>query len=386
MKVNLVNGIILSPDEKIENAVLTIDNGVISEISPSRPQKNKDGLTIDAEGFFITPGLIDIHFHGAMGCDAMDADRESLQIMSDYCARHGVTSFYPTTWSAASTDILESIRCIQECKDTIKGAKILGVHIEGPYVDVKFRGAQLPSMIRNPDEEEYQTWFSTGIVKIITCAPELNGCNEFIKQAVDNGIRISIGHSQATYQQVIQAADLGASQATHIFNGMQGLHHRDPGTVGGILDDDRMVAQVICDGVHLHPTIVRLILRAKTISRVILITDSIRGAGLPDGDYENGGQKFFVRDGIARTPEGGLSGSTLSLDQAIRNFIQFTGVKLEDALATVTTAPAKEMGVSNRKGKIAAGYDGDLVLFNDKLEVEKTIVAGEIIYDRRKNG
>lgn len=181
------------------------------------------------------------------------------------------------------------------------------MHIEGPYINVKYRGAQLQSMIRKPQPEEFKQWFDSGIVKLITCAPEIPGGIEFIKEAVSRDIRISIGHSGATYDQVIEAANNGASQATHLFNGMQGLHHREPGTVGGVLADDRIYAQVISDGVHLHPGVVKIIVQTKSVDKVILITDSIRGAGLSDGDYNQNGQEFSVKEGIARTPEGGLS-------------------------------------------------------------------------------
>ena len=382
MKTIIKNGIALTSDGSIENAYISIEDGIITDFGTEKPEDDSTSAIIDAQGQYVVPGFIDIHFHGAMGKDAMDADVTSLQVMSAFCAEHGVTSYYPTTWSASQTDILDAIICIKEYQHKVHGAQILGVHIEGPYVDLKYRGAQLPGMIRKPDEAEYRSWFESGVVKIVTCAPEVEGCREFISEAIDNGVRISIGHSHADYDQVIDSADQGATQATHIFNGMVGLHHREPGTVGGILDDPRILAQVICDGVHLHPAVVRLVFQVKTKSGMVLITDAVRGAGLPDGDYENKGQKFSVRDGVARTPEGGLSGSTLTLDLALRNVIRFTGCNLEDALAMVTTTPAREMGVLDRKGKIAQGYDADIVLLNSDLGVEKTLVKGEVVYSK----
>lgn len=384
MKKYITNGVLFTPNERVDDAVVVIDGDLITEVRKKKPNEVFGGEVIDASGYFITPGFIDIHFHGAMGKDAMDAELDSLQTMSDFCARHGVTSIYPTTWSAAKEDIQDTINCVRENINNVEGAQILGVHVEGPYVDMKYRGAQLPSMIRKPDKEEYQTWFDSGVVKIITCAPEVEGGQEFIKESVSNDVRIAVGHSQATYEQVIAAADLGVTQATHIFNGMPGYHHREPGTVGGVLDDQRIKAQMICDGVHLHPATVRLVYKVKTTSGIILITDSVRGAGLPDGDYENKGQKFSVRDGVARTPEGGLSGSTLTLDQALRNFIKFTGCKIEDALTMVTINPAQEMDIMNHKGKISPGYDADIVLLSESLEVEKTLVKGEIVYKKEK--
>jgi len=238
----------------------------------------------------------------------MDATPRFIQVVSAFCAEHGVTAWYPTTWSASREDIRAAIRNIKQNRSVATGAQILGVHLEGPCIDRQYRGAQLPDMIRPPDKAEYEDWFESGIVKVITCAPEIPGGFSFIQDAIRHGIKISIGHSQATYADVLKAAERGASQGTHIFNGMRGLHHREPGTVGGILLENRIFAQLICDGVHLHPAIVKLVTDVKTPSRVILITDSIRGAGLPDGDYDRKGQTFRVVDGVARTPEGGLSG------------------------------------------------------------------------------
>jgi N-acetylglucosamine-6-phosphate deacetylase len=258
------------------------------------------------------------------------------------------------------------------------------MHIEGPYINVDFRGAQLQSMIRNPIKKEYREWFDSGVVKLITCAPEITGGMVFIQEAVKHDVRISIGHSGATYEQVIEAADLGASQATHLFNGMQGLHHRNPGTAGGVLDDDRIQPQIICDGVHVHSAMVRLVVRAKSVYKAILITDSIRGAGLADGEYEHKGQKISVRNGIAYSPEGGLSGSTLSMDMAIRNAMQFTGKSISEIIAMATLTPATSMGISNMKGLVKVGYDADLVLMNKDWSVERTIVNGKIVFARNQ--
>lgn len=382
MRTRIENGTIITEGCRIANSVVCIENGIIKDIVSKPNGEIFGGVVLDAQGMFILPGFIDIHFHGAMGKDIMDADVASLEVMSYFCASHGVTSFYPTTWSASQADIMDALNCVKENQKIVKGARIQGVHVEGPYVDFEYRGAQLPSMIRKADKKEYQSWFDTGVVKIVTCAPEIDGAKEFISEAVSNGIRISIGHSQANYEQVFDASALGATQATHLFNGMVGLHHRDPGTVGGILDDPRLLVQVICDGVHLHPAIIRLIRAVKGSSKVILITDSIRGAGLPDGDYEHKGQNFFVRDGIARTPEGGLSGSTLTLDQAVRNYMRFTGASLEETVSTITSVPALEMGLENHKGRIAVGYDADLVWLSQDYEVTKTFVMGEIIFSK----
>lgn len=383
MKAYISNAVLVAPHVKKNGVTVVIENEKIIEITSAPLRGERGSLLIDAAGLILCPGLIDIHFHGAMGKDTMDAKLQSLQLLSSYCAEHGVTTFYPTTWAAVPEDIMLAINNVKENQCNVTGARVLGVHIEGPFIDLKYRGAQLQSMIRNPQAEEFQKWFDSGVVKLITCAPEIPGGMEFIEEAVRKGIRISVGHSGATYDQVIEAADHGATQATHLFNGMQGLHHREPGTVGGVLADERIYPQVISDGVHLHPGIVKVIINAKSVDKVILITDSIRGAGLPDGDYENKGQKFSVRAGIARTPEGGLSGSTLTMDAALRNAMKFTGKPLEEVLSMATSIPAQAMGISANKGNVVVGGDADLVLLNQELYVEKTLVGGNIVYERK---
>jgi N-acetylglucosamine-6-phosphate deacetylase len=385
MKTYILNANLITQNQIIKGQNVVIENGKIIEINSSLLKTESGSVQIQAKDSFLCPGFIDIHFHGALGKDTMDADIASLQVLSNYCAEHGVTSFYPTTWAARPADIMLAINNVKANQKKLTGAQALGMHIEGPYLNMNFKGAQLQSMIRNPIKKEYREWFDSGVVKLITCAPEITGGMAFIQEAVKQGVRISIGHSGATYEQVIEAADRGASQATHLFNGMHGLHHRDPGTVGGLLDDGRITAQIICDGVHLHPAIVRFTLKTKAASKVILITDSIRGAGLADGYYEHKGQKITVRNGIALTPEGGLSGSTLSMDTAIRNAMKFTGKSISEIIAMATCTPAASMGISNMKGFLQAGYDADLVLLNEQWLVEKTIINGKIIYARNQD-
>jgi N-acetylglucosamine-6-phosphate deacetylase len=373
---------LVSENHLLPGKTVVCENRKIIEVSDSKLRVEKGSIEIEGVGNYLCPGFIDIHFHGAMGVDTMDGKLESLQVMSDYCAKHGVTTFYPTTLAASPDDIMRAIKNVQNSLEKLTGARPEGVHIESPYINSDYKGAQLASAIRNPVKKEYQQWFDTRMVKLITCAPEIPGGMEFIKEAVKNNIRISIGHSGATYEEVIKAAESGATQATHLFNGMLGLHHREPGTVGGILADNRISAQIICDGVHLHPAVVKLIVIAKSTSKVILITDSISGAGLPDGEYSENGFIFTVKDGVARTPEGNLSGSTLSLDEAVRNTIKFTGKPIEEVIPMVTSSPATEMGIATTRGKIKVGYDADLVLVNKQLIVEKTIVNGRVVYSR----
>lgn len=382
MKSYILNGTVYTAEGKFINQDLVLENGKIIESIDHVAKIDNGSEQVDARGLFVCPGFIDIHFHGAMGKDTMDCDEGALNVLSMYNTQFGVTTFYPTTWAAKPEDILSAIAMVKKNMSHVEGAQVIGMHLEGPYLDLQHKGAQLASLIRNPDPTEYQKWFDAGVVKIVTCSPEIDHGFDFVKEAVDHDIRVSIGHTGATYDQVIEAANLGASQATHLFNGMPPLHHREPGTVGGVLSDQRILAQIICDGVHLHPAIVNMIYKLKTRERVVLITDSIRGAGLPDGDYDQNNQKFSVRNGIARTPEGGLSGSTLTMDRALRNMMKFTGKPLEAILPMATSVPAVEMGIDKFKGFIKPGYDADLVLLDQSYGVEKTIVKGKVVYHK----
>ena len=382
MKTYIKNGKIIIQGGEVKNNTLLIENNMIVDIIDGKYSAGEKDKVIDARGLWVSPGLIDIHTHGAIGNGAMDATVDAIHTMAKYYASHGVTSYLPTTWSASKEVIQKAIDNIKTCPQPRDGSRHLGVHIEGPYLDVDNRGAQLKSLIRLPDMEEYDKWMDTGIVRLITIAPEVEGAIEFIDKAVKCGVEFSIGHSGATYEQVINAADHGVKQATHLYNGMVGLHHRAPGTAGGILMEDRIYAQIIADGVHVHPVMINLALRAKSIDRIILITDSIRGTGLPDGEYDQHGQRFTVKDGVARTPEGGLSGSTLTLDQAVRNMVKFTNLPFNDVVQMATSVPAEAMGWSYKRGVIKPGADADLAFFNDELMVEKTIVLGREVYSK----
>jgi len=216
--------------------------------------------------------------------------------------------------------------------------------------------------------------------RLITVAPELDGALALIAQWVGEGVEFAVGHSGASYEQVLKAADHGLRQATHTFNGMLGLHHRIPGTVGAVLADDRIYAQVIADGVHVHPAVVKLLVRTKGVSRTILITDAICAAGLRDGEYNLGGQTITVREGISRTAAGGLAGSSLTLDAGLRNVINYTGLSLEEALPMATSVPAEAIGLAGRKGVLVPGADADVILLDADLNVRLTVVAGQIVY------
>ncbi len=282
--------------------------------------------------------------------------------------------------TAARADIEAAVRAVASCPSPADGAQHLGIHLEGPYLNLDYRGAQHPDHFRSPSRDEYSAWLETGVIRLITLAPELEGAAELVSAGRARGVEFAIGHSGASYEQVIEAANWGVRQATHTFNGMLGLHHRTPGTLGGVLTDDRIYCQVIADGVHVHPAMVRLLVRAKGAGRTILITDAMRATGLQDGTYDLGGQEVMVRDGVARIASGSLAGSTLTLDVALRNVMRYTGLALAEALPMVTATPAEALVLAGRKGVLAPGADADVVLLDADLNVVMTLVAGQVVY------
>ncbi|NLD49479.1 MAG: N-acetylglucosamine-6-phosphate deacetylase [Clostridiaceae bacterium] len=384
MNISIRNGDIVTPFEILKNFTIEIENGIIKKIFQNEGAITPNSDIIDAAGMYICPGLIDIHFHGAIGKDTMDAieDNNVLKLLAQFCVEHGVTSFYPTTWSQSKERIYNIIEVIKSLEGDNKGAQILGVHLEGPYLNQKNKGAQSSVFIRDPEKSEYSRWLNSGVVKLITCAPEIQGCSDFIHAAIENGIRISVGHTNASFEETIHAIDLGATQATHLFNGMPSIHHREPGVVTALLNDERVFTQIICDGIHLHPSIISLVIKLKSPSRTILITDSTMATGIPDGKYINNGQIMIIKNGIVRTLEGGLSGSTVTMDQSIRNLLKFTNLELTDVIQAATSTPAQEMGLLGSKGIIQEGADADFVMLSKDLVVQKTFVKGKCLFSK----
>lgn len=382
MRTIISNGNIIGPDQVYTGHTLAIDDGKITAIIPAPPPDLSTATVIDAQGMWVAPGFIDIHVHGGAGHDTMDATPEALHGMARFFATHGVTSFCPTTMTASRADIDAAIRNVEQVPPPPDGAQPLGLHLEGPYFNADYKGAQPPTHLRLPDPAEYTPWITAESVKLMTLAPELDGALALIEAGVKNGVEFAAGHSGADLDCISAAADAGLRQGTHTFNGMLGLHHRRPGTLGAILTDDRIYAQVIADGVHVHPAMVKLLVRAKGVDRTILITDAMRAAGLPDGRYMLGDSETFVQDGIARLAEGNLAGSTLTMDEGVRNLIAFAELSVPDAVAIATRVPAEAMRLAGRKGTLAPGADADVVLLSEDVEVVLTIVGGNVVYRR----
>jgi N-acetylglucosamine-6-phosphate deacetylase len=361
---------------------LLIEEGIIRQIGQDAPPSTPDAGRIDLQGSLLAPGLIDVHVHGALGMDVMDADPEALRQMARFYAQHGVTSFLATTTTDAPDRLLAAVKNVaQVMAEGTGGAELLGTHVEGPYIDQGRRGAQDPAHIRAPQPDEYRRLFDTGAVRLITVAPEAPQVDELIAFALEHGAAVSIGHTRASYELVRHVVELGANQATHLFNGMEPLHHRDPGVVGAALTLDDVYCQLIADNVHIHPAVLKLAVRAKGTGRILLITDAMRGAGMPDGEYNLGGLAVTVLHGEARLPDGTLAGSTLTLDRALVNIMAATGLSLMDVLPMATANPARALNMP-QKGVIAEGKDADLIVLDDQARVMLTFVGGETVYRR----
>ncbi len=351
----------------LKNAYL---NGTVQDIVTENGKIIFIGKTaddgIDLKGSRVYPGLIDIHCHGCLGYDTMDGDK--LNEMSVYEAENGITSWYPTTM----TTPYEAIKKVTDADiSNIYGANILGFHLEGPYIAEKYKGAQNSKYIAKPNIEEFNTFNNA---KLITVAPEVKGCPEFIKEC---DAVVCIGHTDANYDEAVRAFDCGAKCLTHTFNAMPPLHHREPGVIGAAITEGGY-AQVISDGLHIHRAGVLALYRIFTSDKMVLISDTIRAAGMPDGEYELGGQQMTVKNGVARVPDGALAGSTTNLFGCVKKAIEF-GIEPNEAFKMASLTPAKLMEIDDCKGKIEVGYDADIIAIDENFNLMFSMV-GEKVY------
>lgn len=382
MRTWIQGGSIITPDLTITDSVVLIEDSRISTIAPRNQLTIAPTETeiIDADGLLVMPGLIDIHVHGGGGSDTMDATSHALEKMSNIFLQHGVTAYLATTASQSFSAITEAVDNVAQYITDNPGARPIGMHLEGPYLCNPYRGAHIPEWLRNPDPAEYRRWLQTGVIRLMTVAPELPGVLELIREGAGMGVRFSAGHTQANPHQIRAAVDAGLSLSTHTFNGMAGLHHRDLGTVGALLADDRVYCEIIADGTHVHPDILKLLLRIKSVEHTILITDAIRATGQPDGEYDLAGQFITVNMGMARTIAGGLAGSTLTLDRAVHNIQQFSGISINQAIHMATVSPAAVLGLLGSKGEIRPGADADILIADTEMNVKAVMVSGKVLY------
>ncbi|GMA51609.1 N-acetylglucosamine-6-phosphate deacetylase [Alicyclobacillus contaminans] len=370
---------------------IRLERGMITEVGDGKPPEDMERAveTVDVDGEWVVPGFIDLHVHGADGAEVMDGTPAALRRIGRFHARHGTTGWLPTTLTAPVASILQSLqaaRRVQQSPSPDDGARILGVHLEGPFISPRKVGAQNPAHVLAPSVEVMRAFehVSPGLVKKVTLAPEQPGALALVHWLRERGIIPSIGHTEGTFAEIVRAMEAGATQATHLFNAMTGLHHREGGAAGACLLADDVTCELIADTLHVHPDVMRLVVRVKGPDRIALITDAIAATGRPDGRYRLGELEIVVTEGKSLLKDGHtLAGSTLTMDAAVRNMVSRVGVSLEDAVIMASTTPARELGLGDRKGAIAVGYDADLVVLDENLTVARTFVQGREVYCRR---
>ncbi len=340
----------------------------------------------------LSPGFIDLHIHGREGCDVMDATRDSLETISRSLAAHGVTGFLGTTVTSDWDSTLAAFRCLGQIwreglsGTQLPGAQLLGAYSEGLFFANRHKGAHNENYFLPLEQRYFEQIIAAadGALKVLALAPELEHAESIIRWLRAQGIRVMLGHTDASFDQARAALAAGACGGVHVFNGMRGIHHRDPGCTGAVLMDDKAMVEVIADGVHLHPQILKLVQRLKPLDQISLISDCINAGGLPDGQYTLGKLDVLVRDGVSRTLNGSLAGSTLTLERAVRNMTRLAGSSLHEAITMASLNPARFLGLDNELGSIAAGKRASLTVLDAQGDVVATLVDGRCVYSRTK--
>lgn len=368
---------ILYNHEILMNKVLLYNEKIVDIIDKGELENYSPELVIDGDGMYLSAGFIDVHIHGCSSYDTMDTNEDNLEIISQNLARTGVTSFLPTTMTMSFTRIEAALNKISRYMGRTAGSQILGAHMEGPFINKLFKGAHDENYIISSNENMIEKY--KDIIKIITVAPEIDGSPELISYCYKNNIIASIGHTAASYEQAIEAIELGASHFTHTFNAMTPLKHREPGTVGAALLSDT-TCELIADNIHVHPAAQQLLVKTKGTDKIILITDAMRACLMCDGIYNLGGQEVIVSDREARMKNGTLAGSVLTLNIALKHIIENTGLPIEEAVVMLTSNQARLLHLENSKGSLQNGYDADITIFDKDFNVHYTIVNGKIAY------
>ncbi len=358
-----------------------IENGRIAYIGNEEniePIFETDGI--------VVPGFIDEHIHGAGGADAMDGTVEALQTISEFLAREGTTGFLATTMTQSPENITNALKAVKKVREKgeYKGAEVLGVHLEGPFISPKHVGAQPLEYVATPDAELFDKYneASGNSIKIVTLAPEVEGGLGLVKHLSNIGVVASVGHTGGKYADVVNAVAAGATNVTHTYNAQTGLHHREAGVVGAAMLLDELNCEMICDTIHVSVPAIKLVIKNKPHDKYTLITDAMRAKGMPDGKSELGGQDVFVNNGEARLADGTLAGSVLKMNVAVKNLVEKAGVSFTDAIDFATYNPAKNIGVLHERGTIEVGKRADLAVLNSDFEVLYTLVNGKIVYKK----
>lgn len=395
-------GAVVTPEGIIDDGTVVVRKGRIAYVGPANelpatltePGGNEAFSTaelpeMDARGRIVAPGYVDVHVHGGGHADTMNGTVEAVARIAEVHAAHGTAVMLPTTMTTSREDIVAATKAVKEAMaasaaDDWKGARIVGMHMEGPYIHRDMVGAQHPKHVRPADMDELQEVYAIldGGLRLITLAPEVEGNLAAVRWLRDRGVAVSIGHTAATYDEALNAIEQGVNHATHSYNAMTGLHHRNPGVVGALMSDDRVYAELIADGIHVHPAAMKVLFKAKGPERLCLITDAMEAMGMPDGVYELGGQPVIMKDGECRLESGSLAGSVLSMDRAVANMVKLVGVDLVDAVRMASLTPAESVGLADTRGSLTVGKYGDVTLLDsESLLCTATLVEGRLAYE-----
>lgn len=391
-KIKLYNGKIITPHRTINGGCIIIEGGKILEVSTADiPVEN--ALEINAMGNYIAPGFIDLHVHGGGGHDFMDNEPEGYLAIAALHAKHGTTALMPTTLSSEHQDLMDTLSVYETANArNVNGAQFIGIHIEGPYFSMEQRGAQDPRYIRAPVPAEYQEIIaSSRSIKRWSAAPELTGALEFAQYLTERGILPSIAHTNAIYEEVLPAFEKGFSHATHFYSCMSGVSRRNAYRYAGVIESaylmDAMTVEIIADGIHLPPPLLKLVLKIKGADRTALVTDAMRAAGMPPGPSILGsrrdGLEVIVEDNVAKLKDRtAFAGSVATMDRLVRNMVTMADASLEDAVKMASLTPANIIGIGDRKGSLVAGKDADIVIFDEEINILRTMVAGKSVYEK----
>lgn len=388
-KIKISNGKVITPFKIIPNGTVLIEGNRIAAVSENDIAVD-DVETIDAKGLYVSPGFIDIHVHGGGGHDFMDGDGEGFLRIAELHAKYGTTSMVPTTLTSEKEQLIETLNLYEQAqRNNSKGAQFLGLHLEGPYFAMNQRGAQDPRYIRDPDPEEYREILQRAdLIARWSAAPERKGAMEFGRYLREKGVLAAIAHTDAIYEEVVEAVENGYTLSTHLYSGMSGVTRKNAFRYAGVVESsllmDEIDVEIIADGVHLPAPLLKLIYKVKGPYKTALITDAMRAAGMPEGESILGnketGLKVIVEDDVAKLPDKtAFAGSVATADRLVRNMVQLADVSLLHAVLMMSTTPARIMGVADRKGALTAGKDADIVLFDDDVRINKVIIGGKII-------
>lgn len=381
----IYNAQVYSPTEVFSPGWLLIEGRLIAALGEGMPPNTltTEGVEqIDADGKRLLPGFIDLHLHGALGHDTMDASKAGLREISEFLPSHGVTSFLAATWTATDEAIFEALSTISDVYGgTPNGATLLGAYLEGPYLNPNRAGAQVADLIRSPSNRDtIRQFFDTSMVRMVVLAPENPENLWLMDECVQRGITVSAGHTSATYEEMQVAVQHGVRQVTHCFNAMGILHHRSPGVIGAALTMPEIRCELIADNIHVHPAVQKILYQTKGPYGMLLVSDSLRVTGMPDGEYNLDDRTVFMDHGHVHLASGTLAGSCLTLDQGLRNFSENVRKPLSEIWPVVSLTPARALGIAHKKGTLEVGHDADLVLLDDGLNVAMTVVEGKTVF------